>query len=105
MAEAAAAEGAPIPSTTKSQSPPTAISCLLVDHANARTLQVCCSQAWESLHVLLLEGPLPPERTHLALPLAPPPAGDLRACREGKGGCARGEGGCSWVQPPSGKSR
>lgn len=40
MAEAAAAKGAPIPSATKSQSPPTAISCLLVDHANARTLQV-----------------------------------------------------------------
>ncbi|KAL4452154.1 hypothetical protein ABPG75_007816 [Micractinium tetrahymenae] len=39
MAEAAAAEGAPIPSATKEQSPPTAISCLLVDHANSRTLQ------------------------------------------------------------------
>lgn len=39
MAEAAAAKGAPIPSATKEQSTPTAISCLLVDHANSRTLQ------------------------------------------------------------------
>lgn len=50
MAEAAAAKGAPIPSATKEQSPPTAISCLLVDHANSRTLQVAGAfPAWHAV--------------------------------------------------------